>query len=76
VVLDFATKINRAPYKATGKDPESFRRVGLDDEAYVDVLNTVSIQTSIERVANMFGVVPDDAPLLQLDVPERVREIA
>jgi hypothetical protein len=48
----------------------------LDDEAYVDVLNTVSIQTSIERVANMFGVVPDDAPLLQLDVPERVREIA
>lgn len=76
VVLDFATKINRASYKVTGKDPESFRRVGLDDEAYVDVLNTVSIQTSIERVANMFGVVPDDAPLLQLDVPERVREIA
>ena len=76
VVLDFATKINRASYKVTSNEPELFRRAGLDDAAYVDVLNTVSIQTSIERVANMFGVVPDDAPLLQLETIEAVREIA
>jgi uncharacterized peroxidase-related enzyme len=72
-VLDFATNVNRTSYKVTSQDSDAFRRAGLDDAAYVDVLNTVSIQTSIERVANMFGVVPDKAPLLQLDAPDASR---
>ena len=72
-MLDFATKMNRASYKVTSQDSGAFRRAGLDDAAYVDVLNTVSIQTSIERVANMFGVAPDKAPLLRLDAPDASR---
>jgi hypothetical protein len=38
--------------------------MGLDDEAYVDILNTVSIQTSLDRLANALGVEPDPVPLL------------
>lgn len=64
-VLDFASKMVRTSYKVTEQDSAALRAVGLDDAAYVDVLNTVSIQTTIERVANMFGVVPDSEPLLQ-----------
>jgi len=40
--------------------------VGPDDEAYVDILNTVSIQTSLDRLANALGVRPDPVPLLAL----------
>jgi alkylhydroperoxidase family enzyme len=64
-VLDFASKMVRTSYKVTEKDSAAFRAAGLDDAAYVDVLNTVSIQTTMERVANMFGVVPDATPLLK-----------
>jgi hypothetical protein len=41
--------------------------VGLDDEAYVDVLNTVAIQTSLDRLANVLGVRVDEQPLLPRD---------
>jgi len=64
VILDFATKLTRNAYKVTEKDAESFREVGLDDEAYVDVLNTTSIQTTLDRLANSLGVVPDSEPIL------------
>jgi uncharacterized peroxidase-related enzyme len=64
VVLDFAAKMTRNAYKVTEKDAQSFRDCGLDDEAYVDVLNTVSIQTSFDRLANALGVVPDADPIL------------
>ena len=37
---------------------------GFDDEAYVDILNTVAIQTSLDRLANVLGVRPDPFPLL------------
>ena len=65
VVLDFATKIARNAYKVTEKDAQSFREAGLDDEAYVDVLNTTSIQVSLERLAHALGVRPDAAPTLK-----------
>lgn len=63
-VLRLATKFARNTYKITEKDAGSLRDVGLDDEAYVDILNTVSIQTSLDRLANALGVRPDSAPLL------------
>jgi hypothetical protein len=40
--------------------------IAMIDEAaatYVDVLNTVAIQTSLDRLANSLGVWPDEAPL-------------
>ena len=64
VILDFATKLTRNAYKVTEKDAELFREVGLDDEAYVDVLNTTSIQTSLDRLSNSLGVIPDSEPIV------------
>ena len=63
-VLDFAAKMNRSAYKVTDKDMARLRDAGFDEAVYVEVANIVSIQTSIERVANSFGVVPDGQPLL------------
>lgn len=63
-VLGFADKLVRHAYKVTEKDAQSFRDCGLDDEAYVDVLNTVSIQTSLDRLCNSLGIQPDSGPLL------------
>ncbi len=64
VVLDFATRMVRNSYKVTEKDAIAFRECGLGDEAYIDVLNTVSIQTSLDRLANALGVAPDALPIL------------
>jgi uncharacterized peroxidase-related enzyme len=64
VVLDLAGRFVRNTYKVTEKDAISLREVGLDDEAYVDILNTVAIQTSLDRLANTLGVAPDPTPLL------------
>ena len=64
VILDFATKLTRNAYKVTEKDAELFREVGLDDEAYVDVLNTTSIQMSLDRLSNSLGVIPDSEPIV------------
>ena len=44
--------------KVVAADAQSFRDVGLDDPAYIDVLNTVAIQTSLDRLANVLGVRP------------------
>jgi len=63
-VLMLAAKFARNAYKVTEKDAIGLREVGLDDEAYVDILNTVSIQTSLDRLANVLGVQPDPLPLL------------
>ncbi len=63
-VLALATKFARHAYKVTEKDAIGLREVGLDDEAYVDILNTVSIQTSLDRLWNVLGVQPDSLPLL------------
>ena len=64
VVLGLATRFARSAYKVTEKDAISLREVGLDDEAYVDILNTVAIQTSLDRLTNTLGVRPDPLPLL------------
>jgi uncharacterized peroxidase-related enzyme len=64
VVLGLAAKLARNAYKVTEKDAIALREAGLDDEAYVDILNTVSIQTSLDRLANALGVRPDPVPLL------------
>jgi uncharacterized peroxidase-related enzyme len=64
VVLDFATKAARSTYKITEEDARSFREARLGDEAYIDVLNTVSIETSLDRLANSLGVLPDERPIL------------
>lgn len=64
LVLDFAEKMACNSYKVVPKDAQLFRDAGLDDEAYVDVLNTTSIQTSLDRLANVLGVAPDTQPLL------------
>jgi uncharacterized peroxidase-related enzyme len=66
VVLDFAAKMARNSYKVVAADAQTFRDAGLDDEAYVDVLNTTSIQTSLDRLANALGVTPDARPLLPM----------
>lgn len=64
VVLEFAEKILKNSYKVTAKDAAGFRECGLDDEAYVDVINTVSIQTSLDRLCNALGVMADEMPLI------------
>jgi len=64
VVLAFAEKLIRTPYKITAKDAQDFRDAGLDDKAYVDVFNTVSLQCSLDRLANATGVAADSRPLL------------
>jgi hypothetical protein len=63
-VLEFADKLVRHAYKVTEKDAQTFRDCGLDDEAYIDVLNTVSIQTSLDRLCNSLGIQPDDGSLI------------
>lgn len=65
VVLEFAIKAARNAYKIVEGDARRFHEVGLDDQAYVDVLNTVAIQTSIERLANALGIAADEKPLLR-----------
>lgn len=67
VVLEFAIKATCSTYKITEKDAQAFRDCGLGDEAYVDVLNTVAIQTSLDRLTNSLGVAPDKSPLLALE---------
>ena len=67
VVLALAEKLVRNAYKVTSADAESLRAVGLDDEVYVDVLNTTSIQTSLDRLANVLGVVSGEDPILVRD---------
>lgn len=64
VVLAFAEKLVRNAYKVTAREAQQFRDNGLDDAAYIDVLNTVSIQTSLDRVANSLGVKADSGLLL------------
>jgi len=64
VVLAFAEKLVRFPYKIVDKDAQGFRDVGLDDAAYVDVFNTVALQCSLDRLANCLGVNADSRPLL------------
>ena len=59
IVLRFVDKVVLHAYKITAKDSESFHAFGLDDETYVDVLNTVSIQSSMDRLANALGVAPE-----------------
>ena len=66
VILDFATKVARNAYKVTEDDAQRFRDIGLGDEAYVDVLNTLSIQTAFDRLTNSLGVQPDAQPLLSV----------
>lgn len=65
VVVDFARKLSLHSYKTTAADAEGFRQVGLGDEGYVDVLNTASIQLSLDRLANALGVVPDQQPMVR-----------
>ena len=64
VILDFADKLVRSAYKVTEKDAQRFRDEGLGDEAYVDVINTVSIQTSLDRLSNALGIMPDSNSLI------------
>lgn len=63
-VLDFASKMAANAYKVWEADAQSFRDSGLDDEAYLEVLEVVSIQSSLDRLANSLGVVPDGQPIL------------
>ena len=64
-VLALTEKLIPTPYKCTEKEAQGFRDVGLDDAAYVDVFNTVAIQTSLDKLANCIGVSADAQPLLQ-----------
>ncbi|MFQ5698828.1 MAG: hypothetical protein ACE5IL_11160 [Myxococcota bacterium] len=63
-VLDFTRKVVRNTYKVTEKDAISFRESGLDDAAYIEVLNTAAIQTSFDRLTHALGVTLDGRPLL------------
>ncbi len=64
IVLAFAMKAARNAYKIVERDAQGFRDAGLGDEAYVDVLNTVALQSGLDRLANSLGVVSDDRPIL------------
>ncbi len=64
LVLSFAMKATRNAYKIVPSDAQGFRDAGLGDEAYVDVLNTVAIQTALDRLANSLGVALDERPAL------------
>lgn len=64
LVLDFACKVNRHSYKVVEKDVQRFRDIGLDDEAYMDVVATVGMQMALDRIANALGVPPDEAELI------------
>lgn len=64
LVLSFAIKTARNAYKIVESDAQEFRDAGLGDEGYVDVLNTVALQTAYDRMANSLGVVADDSPVL------------
>ena len=64
-VLALTEKLIRTPYKITAQDAQGLRDAGLDDDAYVDVFNTVAIQTSLDKLANCIGVSADAEPLLQ-----------
>lgn len=66
-VLQFTIKATRNAYKITSNDAEGIRRVGFDDETYVDLINTIAIQSSIDRLTNALGVQPDDRPILPRD---------
>lgn len=63
-ILEFAIKTARNAYKITAKDAQLFQELGLNDQTYVDILNTVAIQTSIERLTNALGI-PAEGVLLQ-----------
>ena len=63
-MLNFATIMTRNAYKVYEADAESFHAAGLSDEAYVEVVETVSIQTSLDRLANGLGGAPDAEPVL------------
>lgn len=63
-VVELATRLARSAYKVTARDAEGLRQAGLTDEAYVEVLNTTALQTSLDRLANTLGVVPDEQPVL------------
>lgn len=67
LVLSFAVKAARHAYKIVGRDAQGFRDAGLGDEAYVDVLNTVAMQTGLDRLTNSLGVRADDSPMLTLE---------
>jgi alkylhydroperoxidase family enzyme len=73
-VLDFANKVARNAYKVTAKDAQSFRDAGLDDEAYVDALNTTSIQVSLDRLANCLNVQPDVQAILPIEEATQAAE--
>jgi alkylhydroperoxidase family enzyme len=66
-VLQFVHKMVRSAYKITAADAQTFRDAGLNDDAYVDVFNTVSIQQSLDRLANCVGVAADARPLIISD---------
>ena len=67
VVLAFVQKMAKHAFKITEADAEAFRAVGLGDEVYVDVFNTVAIQQSLDRLANCCGLTADGGPLLALE---------
>lgn len=70
-VLNFAAKMTRNAYKVYEADAGSFHAAGLSDEAYVEVVETVSIQTSLDRLTNALGVAPDAQPVLSYGRAQR-----
>ena len=68
LVLAFAIKAARNAYKIVERDAQGFRDAGLGDEGYVDVLNTVAIQTALDRLVNSLGVTLDDRSILSAEL--------
>jgi alkylhydroperoxidase family enzyme len=64
LAIDLATKLVRTPWKVTEKDAIGFRDAGLDDAAYLDVLDTTAIQNALDRLTWALGVPADPEPLL------------
>jgi len=62
LALTLATKLVEAPWKVTEKDAIAFRDAGLDDAAYLDVLDTTAIQNALDRLSFALGVPADSGP--------------
>ena len=59
-LLNYAEKLTTMPAKCDRDDIESLRRIGLSDRAINDGVQVCAYFNYINRIADAFGVVPED----------------
>lgn len=55
-MLDYASKLTRAPATVTGSDVEELRRHGFSDAAVLDICQVVAYYNYVNRLADGLGV--------------------